>query len=102
MFFREVLIWRWLKHENFVPFVGATLENLQIMSGWMPNGDLTAYIKHRSSANRVALVRLPLIPQKIIRLIFHQLLDVAKGLDYIHNCCVIHGDIKGVNFSFRI
>ena len=41
----------------------------------------------------------PLIPQKITRLIVHQLLDVAKGLDYIHSCGVIHGDIKGVNFS---
>lgn len=29
----------------------------------------------------------------------HQLLDVAKGVKYLHDCDVIHGDLKGVNVS---
>lgn len=29
----------------------------------------------------------------------HQLLDVAKGVKYLHDCDVIYGDLKRVNVS---
>ena len=60
MLYREALIWKRLTHDNIVPFRGVTLEPLQIISEWMPNGDLTAYIKKNPNANRVNLVRPPI------------------------------------------
>ena len=99
MVYREALMWKWLKHPNIVPFRGVTLEPLQILSEWMSNGDLTVYIKQNPDASRVTLVRPPFSPSKQHHLIVHQLFDVAKGLDYLHNCDVVHGDLKGVYVS---
>jgi serine/threonine protein kinase len=56
MLYREALIWKRLMHANIVPFIGVTLSPLQIMSEWMPGGELTAYIKYNPHASRVAIV----------------------------------------------
>ena len=31
------------------------------------------------------------------KLIHFKLLDVAEGLNYLHNCHMLHGDLKGVS-----
>ena len=36
------------------------------------------------------------LPLRMKCLYPHQLSDVADGLDYLHSCNVIHGDLKGV------
>jgi serine/threonine protein kinase len=51
----------------------------QLISDWMPGGDLTEYIKKHPDAGRIGLVGVP--PLRLTpRLLRHQLSDVAEGL----------------------
>ncbi|KAF9645725.1 kinase-like protein [Thelephora ganbajun] len=83
IFCQEAVMWKHLKHPNILPLLGVTLSPLQLVSNWMPGGDLSGYVKN-SDTNRLGLSR-------------HQLSDVAKGLHYLHSRNVIHGDLKGFN-----
>lgn len=99
MLHREAVMWKRLIHANIVPFIGVTLDPLQIVSEWMPGGDLTSYIDVNPQASRVDLVSLVSVPPEDVTLFFCQLVDVAEGLHYLHRCDVIHGDLKGVSTS---
>ncbi|KAF7369129.1 Protein kinase domain-containing protein [Mycena venus] len=83
-FSREAVIWRQLCHLNILPFFGIYhLENrLCLVSPWMENGNVMRYLAHQnpSTDDRLSLI-----------------LDVALGLEYLHNKKVIHGDLKGLN-----
>ena len=48
-----------LAHPNIVPLLGITPSPLQLISEWMPGGDLTDYIKKSPDVNRVGLVGVP-------------------------------------------
>ena len=48
-----------LAHPNIVPLLGITPSPLQLISEWMPGGDLTDYIKKSPNVNRVGLVSIP-------------------------------------------
>jgi hypothetical protein len=45
-----------LEHKNIVPLLGITLAPLQLISDWMPGGDLTEYIKKDPDVDRLDLV----------------------------------------------
>ncbi|KAF7354927.1 Protein kinase domain-containing protein [Mycena sanguinolenta] len=80
---REALIWRQLSHPNLLPFFGMyVLEyRLCLISPWMDNGNLKDFLNNESSGtNRVSLM-----------------VDVARGLEYLHSQDVVHGDLKPVN-----
>lgn len=49
-------MWKRLSHPSIVPFKGVTLDPLQIVSEWMPGGDLTGYISLNPRANPIDLV----------------------------------------------
>ena len=49
-------MWKRLIHPNIVPFIGVTIDPPQIASGWMPGGNLTAYINSHPNSDRVSLV----------------------------------------------
>ena len=49
-------MWKHLSHPNIVPLLGITPTPLQLISEWMPNGDLTEYIKKHPNADRLGLV----------------------------------------------
>ena len=88
-------MWKHLIHPNILPLLGITIDPLQLISNWMPGGDLPDYIKKNPSADQLGLVGVPPI------VLSHtyprcQLSDIAKGLCYLHSCNVIHGDLKGV------
>jgi len=51
-------MWKRLRHPNVVPFVGVTMEPLQFVSEYMPNGTLTKYVVSNPGADRIALVSL--------------------------------------------
>ena len=53
-------MWKRLGHKNIVPLLGITADPLQLISEWMPNGDLRDYIEKHIDANRVGLVGGPL------------------------------------------
>jgi len=97
MLYREAVIWKRLKHVNVVPFIGVTFAPLQIVSEWMSGGDLTAHLKSNPQTSRITLVSsLSDCPRNAV-LFPQQLIDVAEGLKYLHECDVVHGDLKGVS-----
>ena len=97
MAYQEAMIRRRLKHANVVPFIGVTFAPLQIISEWMSGGDLTTHIKSNPHRSRIALVSPSLTPTpRNVASAFSQLSDVAEGLNYLHQCDVVHGDLKGV------
>ena len=49
-------MWKRLNHKNIVPLLGITPTPLQLISDWMPGGDLTEYIKKDPNVGRLALV----------------------------------------------
>ena len=50
-----------LEHRSIIPFLGITPTPLQLVSEWMPNGDLIEYIKKHLSADRLRLVCIPAV-----------------------------------------
>ncbi|KAJ7489056.1 kinase-like domain-containing protein [Mycena latifolia] len=82
-FGREALIWCQLSHPNLLPFFGLYyLDNrLCLVSPWMDNGDVVEFLRNAPrETDRASLI-----------------LDIAMGLDYLHNECIVHGDLKGSN-----
>ena len=49
-------MWKRLRHDNVVSFIGVTTKPLQIVSEWMPNGTLTKYVGENPSSDRFGLV----------------------------------------------
>jgi len=49
-------MWKRLTHPNILPLLGITITPLQLVSNWMPGGDLPGYIEKRSDADRLKLV----------------------------------------------
>jgi serine/threonine protein kinase len=88
-------VWKRLNHPNIVPLRGVTLNPLQLISEWMPGGELREYVKLNRDANPIRLVS-PFLPISTKISPPLQLLGIAEGLAYLHSCNVIHGDLKGV------
>ena len=85
-----------LAHPNIVPLLGITPSPLQLISEWMPGGDLTDYIKKSPDVNRVGLVSIPPVLFDPTTYRWHQLSGVAEGLLFLHSRNIVHGDLKGV------
>ena len=49
-------MWKHLVHPNIVPLFGITPVPLQLISGWIPGGDLTEYIRKHPGVDRLGLV----------------------------------------------
>ncbi|THU78891.1 kinase-like protein, partial [Dendrothele bispora CBS 962.96] len=86
-FLKEAILWRQLDHPNVLPFLGlyfldTSKQRVCLISPWMENGNLTQYLKKnpQGSTDRVILAY-----------------DIARGLTYLHEKKVIHGDLKGAN-----
>ena len=100
-FYREAVIWKRLSHPNIVPFLGIAQSKtpfLCMVSSWMENGNLAMFLKKQPGANRLDLVS----ERNIIRLrenssLYTQVADIARGLKYLHELLIVHGDVKSVN-----
>ncbi|KAG8743538.1 hypothetical protein FRC10_011778 [Ceratobasidium sp. 414] len=79
---RELYYWSKAKHKNVLELFGIAMfrGRLAMISPWMPNGTLQAYIYNHPDVNRWELCE-----------------QVAEGLAYIHGIGMIHGDLKAVN-----
>ena len=55
-FHQMAVVWKHMKHPNIVPFLGVTLDPLQLISDRMPGGDLTEYITNHPDVDRISLV----------------------------------------------
>ncbi|KDQ14249.1 hypothetical protein BOTBODRAFT_72888, partial [Botryobasidium botryosum FD-172 SS1] len=81
---REVEIWKTLRHPNVLPFLGSlTLSSkLYLVSPWMASGDAREFVNRYPDIDRASI-----------------LLQAAKGLHYLHtrNPVLVHGDLKAAN-----
>ncbi|RWR78174.1 putative LRR receptor-like serine/threonine-protein kinase [Cinnamomum micranthum f. kanehirae] len=89
-FQNEVHLLMRVHHRNLVPFIGYCQEdgNMALIYEYMPQGHLGSHLSD-SNAN-------PLIWDRRLRIA----LDVAQGLEYLHNNCkppIIHRDVKTAN-----
>ncbi|KDQ16790.1 hypothetical protein BOTBODRAFT_621432, partial [Botryobasidium botryosum FD-172 SS1] len=80
----EASVWQNLHHPNILPFLGLTaLDSVTyLVSPWMENGDLLAYVRKNPSTDCLKL-----------------LLQIARGVEYLHTFdpVVGHGDLKAAN-----
>jgi hypothetical protein len=49
-------MWKHLTHPNVLPLLGVIIDDFQLISNWMPGGNLFDYIKKHSDADRLGLV----------------------------------------------
>ena len=56
MFCKEAVMWKYLNHPHILPLLGATISPPQLISVYMPAGDLSKYIEKNPDVNRIGLV----------------------------------------------
>ncbi|KAF9641962.1 kinase-like protein, partial [Thelephora ganbajun] len=79
---KEVMICRWMRHENVLNIEGVAPElfDFCMVSKWMDNGNMLQYMRTREKVDCRSL-----------------LLGITRGLHHLHSHEVIHGDLKGLN-----
>ncbi|KAJ6542671.1 kinase-like domain-containing protein, partial [Mycena capillaripes] len=82
-FCREALVWKELNHPHILPFLGIDGDNfpssLCMVSPWMD-----VYPRGRTEVRGSR--------DKDIKLY-----KIAQGLEYLHSCKIVHGDLRGSN-----
>ncbi|CAE7152603.1 unnamed protein product, partial [Rhizoctonia solani] len=79
---REVFLWSRMDHPHIHRLQGVILfrdQYLGMVSEWMDNGNLQEYLRKNPGADRFQLCT-----------------HVASGLEYMHSCSTVHGDLKAV------
>ncbi|CAE6446832.1 unnamed protein product [Rhizoctonia solani] len=79
---REIYNWSQLNHDNIQKLLGVVVfdERLGMVSKWMEGGNIQSYLE-----NNPRIYRYPLCIQ------------VAQGVEYLHDSNMIHGDLKAIN-----
>ena len=54
-------MWKHLTHPNILSLLGVSMTPFQLISDWMPGGDLPGYIEKNPNADRLKLVGVPSI-----------------------------------------
>jgi len=77
---KEVVTWKLLRHPNILPLLGVAMSGNQLstVSEWMINGTINEFVKAHPAADRLRLLE-----------------GVARGLTYIHDHGMLHGDLQG-------
>jgi len=104
MFYKEAIVWKSLHHPNVVPLLGVLKDwfghRFAMVSEWMTNGSINAFVKAHEDVNRFKLVRFLCAVHRVRSslkvMLPPQLADAARGLIYLHGQGIIHGDLKGV------
>lgn len=84
-FLQEVAIMRKVRHKNVVQFIGACTRppNLCIVFEFMSGGSVFDYMRRHG----------PLSVDQVVRVG----VEVARGMDYLHQMRIIHRDLKAAN-----
>lgn len=86
MYLREAGIWATLRHPNVLALYGASSATGDppwfFVSPYYANGSLPAYLKKHVGSNIDLLRRIG---------------EIARGMAYLHEKEVLHGDLKGAN-----
>ncbi|KAH7285496.1 hypothetical protein KP509_33G031200 [Ceratopteris richardii] len=85
-FAKEVYIMRKIRHKNVVQFIGACTRppHLCIVTEFMAGGSVYDHLhKHKNTFKLPALLKVAI--------------DVSRGMDYLHQCNIIHRDLKAAN-----
>ncbi|CAE7095945.1 unnamed protein product [Rhizoctonia solani] len=80
---RELYLWSRMDHPHIHRLQGVILfrdHYLGMVSEWMENGNLHEYLLKHPGADRYQLC-----------------IHVASGLEYMHSCGTVHGDLKALN-----
>ncbi|CAE6414072.1 unnamed protein product, partial [Rhizoctonia solani] len=80
---RELFCWSRMEYPNIHRLQGVIMfkgQYLGMVSEWMENGNLHEYLRKQPSADRYQLC-----------------VHVASGLEYMHSCSTIQGDLKAAN-----
>ncbi|KAF9647956.1 kinase-like protein [Thelephora ganbajun] len=79
---KAVIVLKRANHPNILSIEGVApkLFKFCVVSQWMPNGGLLGYVTKHPGVNRLEL-----------------LIGVTRGLDYLHDNKIVHGDLKSSN-----
>ncbi|KAG1897321.1 kinase-like domain-containing protein [Suillus fuscotomentosus] len=84
---RELKVWLRLRHDNIVPLYGTVSgfgQFVALVCPWYDNGSLSSYLE--SHGENLSIINR-----------FQLLSDISAGLQYLHSCSVVHGDLTGSN-----
>ncbi|KAF9643100.1 kinase-like protein, partial [Thelephora ganbajun] len=78
---KEAVVWKHLNHPNIVPFKGVTFEPLQLVSEWMPGGELREYMRDNREANLANLANILVDATGNARIVDFGLATVARDIN---------------------
>ncbi|KAK1230599.1 MAP kinase kinase kinase activity protein [Marasmius sp. AFHP31] len=83
-FHKEALLWTRLSHPNLLPLIGVNTtlfpQGFCLVSPWMTNGDIIGFLESNPDHDRLVAI-----------------LEISAAMAYLHECEIVHGDIKGAN-----
>ena len=87
-----------MNHPNLLSIEGVApqISKLSIVARWMVNGNVPQYLERYPEASRLGLVCL-IHSQYCFAFIGLQIVGVARGLGYLHDNGMVHGDLEGVS-----
>ena len=98
MYYREVIISKRMTHPNILSTEGVRPDLFEfcMISRWMEHGDIMQYVKKQPEVDRLKLVcSNSLLPDSALT--GTQLIDITRGLDYLHNNKIVHGNLCSVS-----
>ncbi|KAF7792070.1 hypothetical protein EIP86_003098 [Pleurotus ostreatoroseus] len=87
----DIIIWSKLNHAHLLPFLGLHKQihhdvlMFYVISPWMINGSMKDYMSHTAESPGLPVLRIRWLQQ------------IASGLRYLHDECIVHGDLHGGN-----
>ncbi|KAG8689636.1 hypothetical protein FRC08_010840 [Ceratobasidium sp. 394] len=80
---RELHTWTKCEHPNVLKLLGLAVfrDQIGMVAPWMGNGSLPSYLSREPNTDRLLIC-----------------VQISDGLAYLHQCGIVHGDIKGVLF----